>query len=147
MVKSKWLDKDIDDLSAVEHIYKTVFTQEQGVPEERYLNDLKTYAALLAVYIDGQTVGTGRIQIEDGKYVLKGVAILKEHRGAKLGDFIVRLLIRKAYEMGAQKQWLYAWPSVLGFYARFGFEAVGMQLQPCTGCIEMVREGDITGNC
>ncbi len=50
------------------------------------------------VYVteEGRTIGVGRLSEEEGVFVLRGMRVLKEHRGGGVGKAILKLLVSEA---------------------------------------------------
>lgn len=151
MISTKWMN-GTDDISEAIKIRLDVFCTEQGCPPYIELDALDPYALHLVVYDSGAPVATGRIvvkvSLEGARFYLGRIAVLKEHRGKKLGDFVVRLLIRKAYSLGGYKQYLHAQVQAKGFYERLGFREYGEPfMEDMLPHVCMEREGDIGGEC
>lgn len=147
MIRTKWIngDKDID---AAIHIRTEVFVKEQNVPPEIEIDGTDANAIHLIVYDEALPVATGRILKIDDEYVLGRIAVLKEQRGRGYGDLVVRMLIRRAYEMGADKQIIHSQTHAASFYERLGFTRFGEEYAEAgIPHINMVHEGDISGNC
>lgn len=115
-----------DELLAVR---ETVFVVEQDVPleEER---DERDPGCLHAIARDraGKAIGTGRLvpPAADGEPAHVGrMAVLREWRGAGVGDALLHALLRQARELGWNDIVLNAQVSAQSFYARHGFVPVG----------------------
>jgi N-acetylglutamate synthase-like GNAT family acetyltransferase len=60
----------------------------------------------------------------DGEICRLGrIAVLKQYRGNHYGDFIVRILLNKAFTSGVKKVYTYASSDSLGFFSTIGFKA------------------------
>ena len=70
-------------------------------------------------------VATGRIIIENGKYKIGRIAVLKEERGKQYGDFIVKMLVNKGFLSGAEEVYVGALKHAISFYKKIGFEECG----------------------
>jgi len=102
-----------------------VFTEEQGV-DIRHERDLYDYFAHHVVVMEGdQPVATGRLIFTNGIFLLGRIAVLKQHRGKNYGDLVVRMLIDRAFSIGANEVEVHAQLSVQGFYEGIGFMPIG----------------------
>lgn len=147
MIHTKWFNGN-DDLTDAYYIRTVVFIGEQKVSYEEEMDGTDADAIHLVAYEDGKLVSTGRILNTDGQFFLGRIATLKEYRKKGYGDLIVRMLIRKAFSMGAEKQYIHAQVSARGFYEKLGFEAYGgVYDEAGIAHISMVHEGDVRGSC
>lgn len=92
-----------EDLSEAYDIRKKVFIEELGLLKNLVFDEYDNLA-IHAVVFQGlnqhKAIATGRI-FYDGEICWLGlIAVLKEYRGNQYGDFIVRLLINKAFTSG-----------------------------------------------
>ena len=149
MIAAKWvLGTDEQDLTEIRAIRKEVFCEEQKVPMDIEMDGMDLSAIHLLVCYDGTPAAAGRIWIENGRFTLGRIAVLKEFRGKRLGDLVVRLLIRKAFDSGGKRQWLHAQIPAQKFYEKLGFTPQGDVYEEAgIPHITMVREGDIFGKC
>ena len=149
MIETKWFTGDSDkNLADAHFIRRVVFMDEQNVSEEEEMDGTDAGAIHLVAYEGGAPVATGRILIEGEKYILGRIAVLKEKRGQGFGDFIMRLLIRRAYELGGNRQEIHAQLQAAPFYAKLGFRAYGEEFMEANIPHTMMeREGDIAGPC
>ncbi len=103
-------------------IRKTVFVDEQGVPEELEWDGLDAHCIhVLATGADGAAIGSGRL-LPDGH--IGRMAVAKHWRGRGVGAAMLKELIAAAIDAGHASAMLNAQTRALGFYARFGFEVV-----------------------
>ena len=108
---------------ALRAIRKTVFVEEQRVPEELEWDDLDEHSYhIMALAADGTPIGTGRL-LRDGH--IGRMAVLKEWRGKGVGSALLKLLLEIAYKMGFDEVKLHAQTHTVGFYARHGFAIEG----------------------
>lgn len=126
-----------DDLSQAFMIRREVFVKEQGIPEERVFDDMDHTALHVVVYEESRIntedglkrvqkpVGSGRICFDGSNCKLGRIAVLKDYRGKKYGDFLVRMLLQKAFSAGIQEVTVDAQTSVEEFYSKIGFQRVG----------------------
>lgn len=143
MIKAIWLN-GYEDISDAHMIRQKVFIEEQGTPWEIEMDDLDTLAMHLVIYENDVPVATGRVIWDEGECIIGRLAVLKEHRGKKYGDFAMRLMIRRAYDSGAKRQHIHAQIQAKGFYEKLGFKACGEEyLEADIPHIDMFRDGDI----
>ncbi len=128
-ITGKYILGGIGDLTEVFSIRDKVFCEEQGFsPElERDGKDIEAIFAL--AYEEGEDfkkpVATGRLLFLGDEFKLGKIATLKEYRKKGYGDFVVRMLIDKAFTMGAKEIFVDAQISAIGFYKTIGFRIVG----------------------
>ncbi len=110
----------IDDLRAVR---ETVFVVEQQVPIEEEWDDLDPLCEhVVARDRDGAPIGTGRLTPERK---IGRMAVLRDWRGAGVGDALMHALLRAARARGWDSVALNAQVSAQAFYARHGFAPFG----------------------
>jgi predicted GNAT family N-acyltransferase len=79
---------------------------------------------VLALDRQGEPIGTGRIDIEDGGR-LGRMAVLASHRGLGVGRALIEALHAHANANGCKEVWCHAQISAQGFYERAGYVAEG----------------------
>ncbi|MFU0827719.1 MAG: N-acetyltransferase domain-containing protein [Lachnoclostridium sp.] len=127
MVQGKYLHYG-DDLSEVMNIRRKVFVEEQGISEEEEFDEYDDQAIHALVYDvnnEKRPVATGRVYYDGNHYRIGKIAVLKEERGKYYGDFVVRLLINKAFLSGAEEVVVSAQKKVVPFYEKIGFKTYG----------------------
>lgn len=103
----------------------SVFVEEQGVPVELEWDDMDMASwHALALTADGTAVATGRL-LPDGH--IGRMAVLKMARGSGVGAQVLDALMAKAAELGYPELILNAQTHAVPFYARAGFERVGIE--------------------
>lgn len=113
----------VADAAALRAIRRTVFIDEQKVPEHLEWDAFDPVSLhVLAVTPEGDPVGTGRL-LPDGH--LGRMAVLKSWRGRGVGLLLLRHLIAEARARGDSEILLHAQTHALGFYSRCGFSPVG----------------------
>lgn len=109
-----------NDLRAVRD---TVFVVEQNVPIEEERDPLDRQCRhVIARDRHGAPIGTGRLT-PDGR--IGRMAVLREWRGAGVGDALLHALLRQARALGRDEIVLNAQVSAESFYARHGFVPFG----------------------
>ena len=143
MIEARWYS-GFEDLTDAHMIRRAVYIDEQGVDPEEEFDGTDEACMHLVLYDDGAPVATGRVMWDNGKFLIGRVAVLKDRRGEKLGDFVVRLCIRKAFDSGGETQYIRAQIHARKFYEKLGFEAYGDEfLEANIPHICMKRHGDV----
>ena len=106
-----------------------VFVEEQGVPEDMEWDEFDQDAWHAIAKFNDQVVGTGRLILQTNDPIqmakIGRMAVLKSHRNQGIGQQILRALIQKGKEKGAQAFILHAQTHAIPFYAAEGFEPNG----------------------
>jgi len=137
MITNRWF-LGVEDISDAWMIRNKVFVEEQGNPAEAEHDDIDKTALHLVVYADGSAVGCARMAPCVDGFKLSRIAVLKEARGKRYGDLIMRLLLFKAFQMGAKTVSLDAKETAVDFYSRFGFVRNGEPIcGACQCCLPM----------
>lgn len=111
-------------LSAVRRV---VFIEEQNVPPELEWDDADERAYhVLATAADGTPVGTARLKLDCH---IGRMAVVRAWRGRGVGGTMLHALIDFAQKEGCSVVRLHAQTHALGFYSRYGFEAVGEEFE------------------
>ncbi|MBH1942493.1 GNAT family N-acetyltransferase [Mobilitalea sibirica] len=152
MVYGKFINYE-NEFEDVYVIRKRVFHEEQGIPMDIIFDEDDKKAIHVVVYEDIDhkvAVGVGRIVNHGHEYKIGRVAVLKEHRGKKYGDFAVRMLINKAFMQGADSIYLNAQTESKEFYEKIGFRTVGNEFYEA-GILhvrmEIIREDEVVHCC
>jgi predicted GNAT family N-acyltransferase len=125
------------DHAALRRIREAVFIAEQAVPPELEW-DADDATAVHFLALEGEyPMGTARL-LPDGH--IGRVAVLKDWRGLKVGDKLIRAVITEAENRGLKQQKLSAQVHARAFYERFGFAVVsGEFLDAGIPHVDMVR--------
>jgi predicted GNAT family N-acyltransferase len=128
------------DHAALRRIREAVFIAEQAVPPELEW-DADDATAVHFLALEGEyPMGTARL-LPDGH--IGRVAVLKDWRGLKVGDKLIRAVITEAEKRGLRQQMLSAQVHACAFYERFGFEVVsGEFLDAGIPHVDMVRHSN-----
>jgi len=109
----------IADGAKLQHVRRTVFIDEQRVPEElEWDADDAVCVHALAEDRAGHAIATGRL-LADGH--LGRIAVLAPWRGRGVGAAIFEHLLAAAERLGHRTLRLNAQVSAIGFYERYGF--------------------------
>ncbi len=107
-------------------IRRTVFIEEQNVPEEIEMDADDAHAFHALALLDEAAIGCGRM-LEHGASEVKigRMAVLPEFRNTGVGAQILRFLVDRARTRGFHKAILHAQLTAEGFYLKQGFSPVG----------------------
>jgi len=122
-----------DDLAEALNIRKKVFVEEYTISYDKEFDLLDELAIHAVAYEkmsanensaksqEKKAVATGRIFYDGEKCILDKVSVLKEYRGKEYGDFVVRLLLNKAFLAGVNEVYADSFVSAEGFFEKIGF--------------------------
>ncbi len=122
-----------DDLSEILKIRRNVFIEEYGIPEDMEFDRLDDVAMHAIIYEENECwkkqseekervpVATGRIIYDGTECIIDKVAVLKEYRGRKYGDFTVKMLLSKAFTSGINEVMTRTISEAQGFFRTIGF--------------------------
>lgn len=142
MIYTRWFQgrENINDALILR---KNVFCNELNTDENLITDMYDDFAFSLVVYEDNVPVGTGRLLFKEGKFFADMVCVSHEHRGKNYGDLIVRMIVRKAFDMGAEKTYAKIGKHCKNLFENIGFEEVSEE----DGEILMAKTGDVGGHC
>ncbi|HKG08065.1 MAG TPA: GNAT family N-acetyltransferase [Pedobacter sp.] len=119
--------KTQDDLEKAFAVRKTVFVEEQNCPPELEWEHEDESIHFLAL-INGEACGACRWRKTDKGYKLERFAVLKEHRGKRIGQALVAAVLSDLPD-DAEYIYLNAQLEAMRMYSRFGFIAEGEQFE------------------
>jgi predicted GNAT family N-acyltransferase len=121
-----WIIAPTTDIDACRALRRTVFIEEQSVPEDLEIDDLDGIAVHLLAQVEGRPVGTARLLRKGTTGKIGRVCVLPEARGTGLGAALIRASIDHfAADPAMTEVYLSAQVPVLGFYEKLGFTAYG----------------------
>jgi predicted GNAT family N-acyltransferase len=123
-----WCERVVDEdaMAAVRRVRRSVFIEEQGVPEAEEWDDFDVTAIHFALRTGNRVVGTARlVDRGDGRFKIGRVAVLPETRGQGGGACLMRTAEEHARSLSARVLLLDAQVAVIPFYERLGYEAEG----------------------
>jgi predicted GNAT family N-acyltransferase len=127
MIQGKYLLYN-DDLTEVFQIRRNVFVIEKGLQEDRVFNEADIMAIHAAVYDSKllmKAVATGRLLYDGTICRIDQLAVLKEYRGQYYGDFIVRMLLDRAFRADIKEVILDTEEACTEFFRKIGFHTTG----------------------
>ncbi|KPN14891.1 hypothetical protein AKG37_17720 [Bacillus australimaris] len=114
-----------NDLHVAQDIRKSVFIEEQQVPESDEFDQFDTLneqCQHVLIYHENQPVGTGRVRIVDHTGKLERICILKPYRKYGLGKIIIEELEKIMQEKDISKIKLHGQTHAEGFYKKLGYQ-------------------------
>jgi predicted GNAT family N-acyltransferase len=120
-----------DELEAALAVRRSVFVEEQGVPEHRELDGRDDTAThFLAVDDDDRAVGAARLrEYDSARAKVERVAVLPSERGGGLGWDLMDAVEAHAAEEGYEEVLLHAQLTVVDFYERLGYEVTSEEFE------------------
>jgi predicted GNAT family N-acyltransferase len=115
-----------DDAPTLRALRRTVFVEEQGVPESLEWDGQDDRCAHVLALANREPVGTGRL-LPTGK--IGRLAVLPSVRRLGIGSRLLRRLVGLARERGLAEVYLHAQVGALPFYAAHGFVAEGPEFE------------------
>ena len=115
-----------EDLRTCQALRRTVFIEEQNVPEADEVDGRDAGAVHLLATVDGRPVGTARLLVSGDSGKIGRVCVLAEMRGKGIGALLIEAAVREfAANPAIGKVKLSAQINALPFYVRLGFVAEG----------------------
>jgi predicted GNAT family N-acyltransferase len=110
------------DRIVLQRIRRTVFIEEQQVPESDEWDDDDAVSSHVLARLNREPVGTGRLN-PAGK--IGRIAVIAGARGRGIGALILRYLLDEARRRGIRRPYLHAQLQALPFYEKLGFRSEG----------------------
>ena len=114
-----------DELSTCLAIRRSVFIEEQRVPEADDVDGLDQECIQVLAFEGSEPAGTARLRIADGHAKIERVAVLERFRGRAIGIALMRKIEEIARELGHEEAMLGAQVQVIPFYEKHGWIAEG----------------------
>lgn len=128
MIKTNLQIKIVDNTDDMNISYKlrdTVFTKEQGVPEELDDDGLDEISTHFLLFENNIPIGTARVFNDNDVAVIGRFCVLKEYRGKGAGILLIKEIIEYCKKQKFEKIVLGAQEHAIGFYSKLGFEVYG----------------------
>lgn len=114
------------DTATCRALRRTVFIEEQAVPEADEVDDLDDHCIHLLALQDGNPVGTARLMVQGDIGKVGRVCVLKQARGKGHGEALMQAAADQFRSIpGIRQVKLGAQLHALAFYERLGFTAYG----------------------
>ncbi|MCT4597295.1 MAG: GNAT family N-acetyltransferase [Vallitalea sp.] len=124
MITAIYIDGNSDCKDAF-YVREEVFVKGQNIDKNLVFDDLDEHAIHVVVYEDSKPVGCGRLINSSDEYLIGRIGVLEHKRGNYYGDLIVRMLIQKAFDIGAQEISVHSQLPAVKFYNKIGFKEYG----------------------
>ncbi|WP_421857546.1 GNAT family N-acetyltransferase [Oricola sp.] len=100
-----------------------VFIREQGVAPDLERDGLEGECLHFLAFVDGKPVATARVRLLDEVCKFQRVAVLKEVRGKRIGDALMRYMMTELGQDDAagRDYFLSSQASAIPFYEKLGF--------------------------
>ena len=105
-------------------VRRTVFIEEQHVPEEEEVDQFENEATHFVLYDNEQPIGAGRFRTIDGVGKIERICVLSTYRNRGIGRIIMEAIEQYAKENGVLKAKLNAQTHAQPFYEKLGYETV-----------------------
>ncbi len=116
----------VDKLSDAHSVRAEVFQREQGISAADDYDGQDDIAEQFVAYEDGKPIGTARYRVLPDKVgKVERVAVIKAHRGKKVGHAIMESVSETAKEQGLAKLVLDSQLSAADFYESLGYQKDG----------------------
>jgi predicted GNAT family N-acyltransferase len=103
----------------------TVFSEEQGIPQDNELDEFDDAAYHCVTYIDERPVACGRLNIiNDGAKICR-LAVMKNFRKSGYATELCNHFISLARQNGAKYIYLHAQTYITNLYQKIGFTCEG----------------------
>lgn len=116
--------KTKQELADAFDVRRTVFIDEQNVPEEEEIDQYESDAVHFVLYKDGNAAGAGRFRVLDGIGKVERICVLKEFRKTGAGVAIMDKIENYAKSQGITSLKLNAQTQAIPFYSKLGYETV-----------------------
>lgn len=123
-----------DDLQTVFGIRRTVFVEEQRVPEAEEYDEFESSSRHFLAHSNGEPCGTARWRFTENNVKLERFAVLPDFRGHGVGSALVRAVLDDVASQSAAEgklRYLHAQVSAIPLYTKFGFQVVGGLFYEC----------------
>jgi predicted GNAT family N-acyltransferase len=114
-------DKEMEDAL---YVRRTVFVDEQQVPEEEEIDQFEQDSVHFVLYDQNKPVGAGRYRAFNAYGKVERICILKENRKGGSGKTLMNKIEEFAIKKGAPALKLNAQTQAIPFYSKLGYEVV-----------------------
>jgi len=119
------IDTSTDLCAAADKLRRTVFIDEQGMPEEEVFDGLSGQAIHIVVFDGCTSVATARLLKTHDNWQVGLVAVIQSRRGQHFGEKVMQAAIEFIISNGGKEILLTAQQQAYKFYEKLGFEQCG----------------------
>lgn len=114
MITNRWVT-DKENLKEIIELRRKIFRFGEDEYDEFSFN--------LGIYEDDKDlVGIGRLAVIDNKFFVDYIGVKENYRNKKYGDFILRVLLKKAQDIGLKKIYIKCSSEFADYLKRLNFE-------------------------
>ncbi len=136
MVHGKWIFYT-DELDDVKAVLSKVYDEEIVFTEE------DIYGFNIVVYENETPVCCGRLNFSNEKFTIGRLCTIPEKRGMAFADLALRMIVRKAFDMGAQNISVKTPSDASSYFERLGFK----ETERTETEVVMTKFEDVGGCC
>lgn len=118
-----------EGLKSAWSVREEVFVKEQGIDPSIELDRFDHISEHLLLKKDRKVIGTGRLYKHKGIWYIGRMAVLSNLRHQGLGQLILKGLLKRAQEKGAESVTLHSQLPVVKFYEKRGFQPKGQEFK------------------
>lgn len=108
-------------------IRRTVFVDEQNVPEELEMDEYDDEAIHFLCFHKDEPIGASRLRFIEDAGKLERLCVLKQFRGKSYGKQLIEQMEKEIVNRGFQKAILNAQTHALSFYENLGYKVISEQ--------------------
>lgn len=111
-----------DDLTKILEISNKVFHRNQTSHIDLSKMGSEQEIIYAVAYANSLPVATARLHCDKQIYNIDEIAVLVEERRKGYGDFIVRMLVDKAFTLGGEEVIIWSPSNIIEFFKKIGFK-------------------------
>ncbi len=117
-----------EDITEIKRIRELIFQTADYTTDHLYGMDVSMICDEMAVHalawMEGKVVGCGTLFYDGDTYLLDRIAVPEEERRKKYGDFIVRMLLDRAFRNHAERVVAYVSEEIFPSFQTIGFREI-----------------------
>lgn len=121
MIQGKLIEYG-QDLSEISKVWNSIYPDEMNGIDLKWGDEIAIYGVIHNN--DANPVAAGKLVISDGRYEISNIAVIEKERNKGYGDFLVKLLINKAFISGAECVYTSVTHNCIEFFEKIGFKII-----------------------